>query len=275
MSALVYQGKRLDPDGSMLVATFIRIFTNLLFVLFVASASGNLKTIFGNGAPELWLRGVFGSASLACFFYSIHTIGVGESSLLQGGNGVWVALLSPILLKTRNPWIAWFAIFIAIAGLFLLYQPKAEDVYPLGRLAGLSSGVLSALAYVMIARGGSENSIYSVVFYFCLVGTIVHALAFLFIPVTLPTRYETYWYLIAAGLCASLGQMFLTKGYQITHPSLAAATGYSAQVFNLIIGVTVFGDVLTQHSVIGAGLVIFGGVILPFLGESGRKVKSV
>ncbi|MEI7867538.1 MAG: hypothetical protein WCI11_06580 [Candidatus Methylumidiphilus sp.] len=75
----------------------------------------------------------------------------------------------------------------------------------------------------------------------------------------------------SAFLAASIAQFFLTVSYQITPAALVSAAGYLSPVLSLVWGVALFSRVPDSKSLIGCGLVLFFGVLLPFLGAAGKK----
>lgn len=265
MGACVYRVQLDEPQASPLTMSLIRVAVNLLFVVAIAWSTGKLSLITGDGRVSLWLRGFFGSTALILSFYSIRAIGIGESSFLHSSNGIFVALLSPVLLKQKNSTRAWLAILGAIVGLYLLLQPRFTDDHPYGRWLALGSGFLAALAYLMIARAGRSNSAASVVFYFCVVGLMVHAVCMLILPVTWPEQSASYLWLLGAGLSASFAQEFLTRAYQTAPAALNAAVSYAIPVLNMALSVLLFHVVPDTQAWVGAFVVLLAGVALPFL----------
>jgi len=203
--------------------------------------------------------------SLICSFAAIKAIGMGEAAFLHASNGVFVALLSPVLLKQRNNLKSWIAILGSIAGLYLLYQPRLDDAHPWGRALAVTSGLLASLAYMMIAFAGRTNKPSTVVFYFCAAGTAVHLIGFSFIEVTWPATSTGWSYLIAAGVLASAAQIFLTRSYQTGLASTNAATSYLLPVLNLLISVSIFGNLPDPAGWLGVSIVLICGVLLPLV----------
>ena len=265
MGASVYRVQLDEPDASPLTMSLIRVAVNLAFVVGIAWGTGKLSDIKGDGRVSLWLRGFFGSTALILSFFAIRAIGIGEASFLHASNGVFVALLSPFVLRQPNSPKAWFAILGALVGLYLLIQPRFTDDHPYGRYLALIAGFLAALAYLMIARAGRSNSAASVVFYFCVVGMLVHGAAMLILPVEWPVKRASYGWLLSAGLCASFAQEFLTRAYQMAPAALNAAVSYMIPVINMALSVLLFQLVPDTKAWIGAFIVLVAGVALPFL----------
>lgn len=272
MGVLVYQTKIWNPGESPMVASFLRVFFNLIVVVilsfFVRDRNDHIlgiRGLFGNFRGSLWLRGFFGSLSVMTVFYSIHAIGIGESGFLTSSSAVWVGLLSPWILRQPNTKLSWFAILASIVGLYLLYQPDFSADHFWGRTVALASGFFAAIAYMMVARSGRTNHPLTIVFYFVFVATLLHLLWFLFQPIHWPQDTKIWIALIGAGVAATLAQLFMTRSYQHAPAALASAVSYASPVFNMIFAVVLFNDHPNARSLLGASIVLIAGVALPFV----------
>lgn len=263
--ACVYESRLLHDDLIPLVASAVRIAVNLVVLLSVGMWRRDVKSLWGDGRPSLWWRGVFGTTALILSFASIAAIGVGESAFLQASSSIFVALFAPLILKVPNPPRIWVALGAGLVGVGLLFHPRMADLHPWGRIFGISCGLFSALAYLMIARAGRSNTPESVIFYFCLVGVIVHALLFCFVPATWPRDFMTWVVLLAAGASASVGQHFLTRAYQEMPAAENAILSYTGPLMSTAIGIFIFGNRLDASSWCGAVLILFCGVFIPWV----------
>lgn len=278
MGAMINQAQLLEPEGSPLVASFVRLLVNVLIVASAAWFAGSLSRLPGDRRPSLWLRGFFGALSLIFVMYGIHAIGVGETSFLHASNSIFVAALGPLVLRQRNSALTWIAIAGATIGLYFLAQPRFDDHNPVGRIAALLSGICAAIAYLMIARAGRSNSSNTVIFYLCSIGLGMHILVFAgaflgnsSLKILWPQSSLTYGFLVGAGIMASVAQYFLTAAYQSAPAALNAAVSYVTPVLNLGWSVFAFGRHPDPSALAGAGLVLVCGVALPVLGVSARK----
>ena len=275
MASCVFAASRTDPPVAAAMVSFIRVSVNLLILLLPALASRRVPALFGDYRLSLWLRGLFGGVSLILSFASIQRIGPGESAFLWSSSGIFVAALGPWILSQRSRGLDWLAILGACSGLALLLRPNlAVDTDLIGRVMGLGSGFLAALAYLMIARAGRSNPPQTVVFYFCLVSLGVHALWFAVEGFHLPASPEAWAWTLAAGLAGSVAQFYLTRAYQLAPATLVSAVGYAAPVMSLGLGIVLFGRVPDTTALLGCGLVLLSGVALPFLSARRQPVDA-
>jgi S-adenosylmethionine uptake transporter len=266
MWACVYAAQNAHQETSSLVASGARSVINLVAVMLVAGYRRELRDLFTNTSAALWARGIFGSTAMISTFASIKYIGVGESAFLRSGNSVFIALLSPFILKQRVGRIAWIAILGSLAGMYLMAAPRVEDGSNFGRTLALISALMSACAYLMIAYAGRTNQANKVIFYLCLVSTVTHAVLLTILPdPKAPADIEYWLYVGASGLFAAGAQHFMTEGYRLAPAALNAAVSYVNPVFNLLLGLALFGDMPDQNGLLGAALILVFGVSLPFL----------
>lgn len=279
MGAFIYQVKIWDSEASALTASFMRVAVNLAFVLVVSfvryGAADGVRHLFGDMRWSLWARGFFGTLSVMGLFSAIHMIGLGEASFLHAFNAVWIAALSPFVLRQPNTRLGWLAVFMGLVGLYLLYKPSFSGGAELvGRSVAVASGAFAGSAYMMISRAGRSNPPLTVVFYFCLVATIMHGIWFALDGFVWPSDTRSWFMLIAAGLFASVAQLFMTQAYQLAPAALVGAASYTTPVFNLLVGVLFFATIPDKDALIGSTIILFSGVALPFLRERSRKPAS-
>lgn len=264
MNASVYAISAFDSNVPASVTSFVRILCNLLILAVPALIGGNPSSLFGDRRASLWLRGLFGALALMLSFAAISRIGPGESAFLNACNGVFVAILGPLVLGQRNSLLGWLAIIGSLLGVSLLFTPGDASADLLGRAMALASGFLAALAYLMVARAGRSNSPASVIFYFCLVALILHVLYFAVYGYRLPDKAETWGLLLFTGVVGSGAQHFMTRAYQAAPAALVSAVGYLAPVLSLAWGVLLFNQLPNQTALLGSLLILLFGVLLPF-----------
>lgn len=261
----VYAASLAQPPVAAPMVSFIRVAVNLLILALPALLRGEFPALFGDRRFSLWLRGLFGGVSLILSFSAIQRIGPGESAFLSASSGVFVAALGPFVLGQRNSVWVWLAIGGALAGLFLLFQPRLEASDFVGRLMGLTSGFLAALAYLMVARAGRSNQPRTVVFYFCFVAALLHLVYFAWHGVRPPLGWEAWGWVLLAGLSGSAAQLYMTRAYQMAPAALVGAVAYIGPVMSVVFGVLLFDKVPDREALWGCGLVLLCGVLLPFL----------
>jgi S-adenosylmethionine uptake transporter len=117
----------------------------------------------------------------------------------------------------------------------------------------------------MVAKAGRSNSTETVIFYFCLVGVILHLGYFVRYGYRWPTSADVWVLLLAGGASASVAQFYMTRAYQIAPAALVSAVAYLSPVLSLAWGVALFARTPDGKGLAGCALVLVFGVMLPFL----------
>lgn len=274
----------------MLIASF-------LFAVMAASVKMASPEI-GSFSMILW-RGVFGCAAILiwalatgrslktpCFFSHVKRSGIGTIALglwlyavanLPLSTGMTLNYTSPLFIaafvvgaafwyKRPVEWRLVLATIAGFAGVAEVLQPEfhAGDMFP--ALVGLTSGLLSAVAYMQIRELTKLNEPdWRVVFYFTLFniafGAVTHPIF------DEPDVYTTKSVLciIAAGTSATLAQIALTKSYGHGNLLVSSILSFSAIIFAVVMGVVIFGDPLELQSAVGIAIIIFAGAAASFL----------
>lgn len=274
----------------MLIASF-------LFAVMAASVKMASPEI-GSFSMILW-RGVFGCAAILiwalvtgrslktpCFFSHVKRSGIGTIALglwlyavanLPLSTGMTLNYTSPLFIaafvvgaafwyKRPVEWRLVLATIAGFAGVVEVLQPEfhAGDMFP--ALVGLTSGLLSAVAYMQIRELTKLNEPdWRVVFYFTLFniafGAVTHPIF------DEPDVYTTKSVLciIAAGTSATLAQIALTKSYGHGNLLVSSILSFSAIIFAVVMGVVIFGDPLELQSAVGIAIIIFAGAAASFL----------
>lgn len=274
----------------MLIASF-------LFAVMAASVKMASPEI-GSFSMILW-RGVFGCAAILiwalatgrslktpCFFSHVKRSGIGTIALglwlyavanLPLSTGMTLNYTSPLFIaafvvgaafwyKRPVEWRLVLATIAGFAGVVEVLQPEfhAGDMFP--ALVGLTSGLLSAVAYMQILELTKLNEPdWRVVFYFTLFniafGAVTHPIF------DEPDVYTTKSVLciIAAGTSATLAQIALTKSYGHGNLLVSSILSFSAIIFAVVMGVVIFGDPLELQSAVGIAIIILAGAAASFL----------
>ena len=264
MAACVFQLTRLDSPVEAVMASFIRVLVTFLILVFPALLGRRVLTLFGTFQPALWLRGLFGGSSLLLSFLSIQRIGPGESAFLTATSGLFVAGLAPSVLGEPSRPLDWLSILGGLLGLFLLLIPEtsgSQDLF--GRLLGLGSGFLAALAYLMVSRAGRRNGPETVVFYFTLGALLLHLVWFGLLGANWPRTPEAIGLCLLAGFLGTLAQMRLTRAYQRAPAAKVSAVGFLSPVLSLLWGMLWFDQIPGALDGLGCLLILLAGVALP------------
>jgi drug/metabolite transporter (DMT)-like permease len=248
----------------------------LLLVLFVRWQGVSLATRLPG---THLLRGAVGTIALALWFFATSVLPLGTAMTLNYTSSLFLAaftVVAALLAGRRADWALGAAVVAGFVGIVLVLQPNlgASASQSIGAIAGLVSGVVSALAYgYVIALGRQGEPAWRTVFYFSLSGV---GLGFVGI---LATGWSAHTWtgvglLIAIGFTATLAQLAMTHAYGAGRALLTANLQYSAIVFAALLGVVLFADRIAPIGWLGIALIIGSGVVATGLAARGRPRGS-
>ncbi|MDM4767232.1 DMT family transporter [Pelomonas sp. SE-A7] len=224
-------------------------------------------------AMHFW-RSLSGVCALSLWFYSIGQLPLATAMTLNYMSSVWMALFligGAVLLGTNkvdSRLVA--AVLLGFVGVALVLRPTIDQQQAWHGIAGLLSGMLSALAYLQItALGRAGEPEYRIVFYFSVGGVIAGALVSLS-GIVGPTRFHSHSpkglaLLLAVGLLATVAQLMMTRAYGRGKTLVNASLQYLGIVFSSLYGVWLFNELLHWTAVLGIVLIVGAGLAATLL----------
>jgi drug/metabolite transporter (DMT)-like permease len=219
---------------------------------------------WGNRPAVLSVRGLLGFGSLSCLYFALVRLPLADATVLQYTSPVWTALLAVWVLgermRTREAALA----AASLAGVVLITRPSflfgeaAPRLDLLAVAAALAGALFSAGAYVTVRKLGRTEHPLVIVFYFTLV-TVPAALPGALSGLVPPTARE-WLILLAVGVTAQAGQLYLTHGLQLEPAGRATAAAYLQVVFAALWGALFFSEIPDQWTFGGSLLVLAGTV---------------
>jgi S-adenosylmethionine uptake transporter len=209
-------------------------------------------------------RAASGVAALLMWFYAIAHLPLATAMTLNYMSSVWMALFligGAVMLGAArvDPRLV-ATVLVGFAGVALILRPTIEHDQLWHGLAGLLSGMLSALAYLQVtALGRAGEPETRVVFYFSL-GSVLAGAA-----LATPLGWSDHrpvgvLLLLAVGMLATVAQLLMTRAYAKGKPLVNASLQYLGIAFALVYGVLIFDDPLTPMAIAGTLLVVGAGL---------------
>jgi len=220
-----------------------------------------------------WLlaRCISGLSAMACYFYAIPLIPLTTAVVLQWTSPLFVALFSGYLIKEKVSPFLFVCIGVAFTGTVLIISPSFEAI-EINAIYALTSGILSAIAYLSIRQLRSTASSESVVFWFAIF-CVICSLPFSFKELQTLSIYELQ-ILFGVGITAGIGQIGMTKAYHAAKAAYIGAFSYSTVVVSWIYGLFIFDEILSTWDMIGTLLIVGSGIILATTSPKTENVQT-
>lgn len=211
--------------------------------------------ILGNQRKLLLSRGLFGAIAMITFFWVVQLIPFASAVSLRYTSPIFAAILAIFILKERITPLQWFCFLIAFIGVLLIKGFDARVSF-FGLCIILFSAFMSGTVYVIIRKIGKGDHPLVIVNYFMFIATCVGGLFSIFNwhP---PIGIE-WGLLLSLGIFGFIGQLFMTKSYQIAAIGTVAPLKYLEAVFALMVGWLWFGEGYTVLGLLGIVLIIAG-----------------
>ena len=220
-------------------------------------------------AMHFW-RSLSGVLALSLWFYSIGKLPLATAMTLNYMSSVWMALFliggAVMLGSARVDGRLVGAVLLGFVGVALILRPTIDQQQLWHGLAGLLSGMLSALAYLQVTSlGRSGEPEIRIVFYFSTGGVIAGAVSTLAAGEWHAHGLKGVALLLAVGLLATTAQLLMTRAYGTGKTLVNASLQYLGIVFSFIYGVALFKDAITWSALAGMALIIGAGLAATLL----------
>lgn len=221
---------------------------------------------------HVW-RGLFGTTAMALTFAGLALLPLPEVTAIGYATPMFTVVLAALMLGERVRIFRLSAVALGLIGVMIVVAPRLStgqgyaDAAMVGALCVLGAAVLRALVQIHVRRLVQTESTSAIVFYFSLTATLLSLmtlpLGFVF-PVLAwaSPDMSALALVIGAGLIGGVAQIMVTSSYRFGSASMLAPFDYASMIFAVAIGWMVFGEIPTLTILIGAALVIAGGVII-------------
>ena len=201
----------------------------------------------------LFLRCFFGTAGLICNFWAIGYLKLGDSSILQKMAPFFSIVMSIFILQEKPNLTSIVSVLVALIGAAFVVKP-GQGLLGLPALVSLLGGFCAGTAFTFVRKLGTHGVRGAqIVFYFSFISSIA------LLPICLlqfrPLSAEQLLFLTGAGLCAAVGQIFVTKAYSYAPAKEISVFDYSQVIFSAILGFVILGELPDIYSFIGYALI--------------------
>jgi drug/metabolite transporter (DMT)-like permease len=274
MAALIKVVSDHVPPGQ---AVFFRSFFALPIIVIWLWQRGQLRAglVPSNLMGHVW-RGLFGTTAMGLTFAGLGLLPLPEVTAIGYATPMFAVLFAAFFLGEKVRIIRLSAVALGLIGVMIVIAPRlslGSDAMTTGATLGailvLIASVLRALVQIHVRRLVQTDSTAAIVFYFSCTASVLALL-------TLPLGWATGWtglawthppatvlvLLVLAGAVGGVAQILVTSAYRFGGASMLAPFDYASMIFATLIGYVAFSEVPTGPILLGASLVIAGGVLI-------------
>ncbi|KAG2996231.1 hypothetical protein PC118_g2602 [Phytophthora cactorum] len=134
-----------------------------------------------------------------------------------------------------------------------------KEVPPLAVYCAIGGSLTSAVVYILLRRLSKVDHLVTI-HYFFVFGTITSIMTLLILGVkmTVPLEPTFLFALFGSGYFSFIGQVFMTKGFQLEQAGIASVMRYFDVVFVVAMDVLILGENVNILSLLGAGIIMVG-----------------
>lgn len=254
--------KKLTVDLPVAQIVCIRFTAFALMAMVIAHREGGLRAAFTSAVPGLQcVRCLVMCAEISLFAYALRFLGMAQMHALFACFPLFVAALSVPLLKEPVGWRRWLAVFVGLAGTWIILRPGTTmfNHYALLPLAG---AVLYAIYNLLTRRVSRVDSYATSLVYFGVIGAVSSGLFAIgqWQDISAQAAKQLGWLCITS----IIAHMMLMKALQLTEAVVLQPFQYLILPWAILLGYVVFGETLDAYTLVGTAIVVGSGIYVAY-----------
>lgn len=266
--------KLLSTHYPTLQVTTLRGAASLPFVLAWVLATAGPRSII----PRRWslhlLRGVLGMLMIGCFVYALRTLPLSTAYTLYFVAPLLVAALSVPLLGEHVGPRRWAAIGVGLIGVLVVLRPGVDGIVSLPGLMVLAAATAYAVAAVTVSLLTRTDTPQSMVVWFLVL--LAGGAAVLAWPNWQSIDWAAHGWMIAGlGLSGAVGQVALTRAFQLGQASVIAPLEYTGLLWVIGWDLLLWNVLPDRWTWLGGAVIVASGLYLLHRERLQRKDKPL
>jgi drug/metabolite transporter (DMT)-like permease len=256
-----------DVMGKWFVSTysvgqvvFIRSIAALVVLAPFLWFSGPAKII---QVDRPWLqaaRVVLSTAEVFAFYFAVVYLPLADVMTYWLAAPIYVAAVSPFVLKEPVGWRRWTAIIVGFIGVVIALEPSSQALTPQAIISILGSMFFAFMLLLGRSLRGTPDT--TLVFW-----QIIGAGLAGFVAVTFewtPVSLRDVFLLALLGVVAMLAHVLVNRALKLADAATVAPLQYTLLFWAILFGWLVFGDVPRVSMLVGSGFIVASGLFIFF-----------
>lgn len=250
--------KTLVKDLPVAQMVMVRYWFFLLFAVAFVSVKGGLKTAVRTGQPMLQVvRALLGVFEIAVFGLALRYLGLAETHAIYAIFPLLTLFLAALVLRESVSLRQTSAAVVGFTGTLIILQPGV-GVFSVASLIPLLSAFMFAVFNVLTRKISQTDSFATNMLYMGFWGAVAStAIGGGQWVMPTPLQWGLMLVLCITGVAA---QLLLLQALKYTAAVILQPFNYALLMFASLIGVVWFGETLDGFLVVGATLVVMGGI---------------
>jgi drug/metabolite transporter (DMT)-like permease len=199
-------------------------------------------------------------AMIGCFVFALRDLPLSTAYTIYFVAPLLIAALSVPLLGERVGPRRWVAIGIGLVGVLVVLRPGVGGFISVPGLMVLAAATAYAIAAITVSLLTRTDTSQSMVVWFLVIMAIGAGL--LAIPGWVPLQMAHAPLIAGMGLAGALGQIALTKAFQLGEASMIAPLEYSGLVWVIGWDLAFWGQLPDGYTWAGAAIIVASGLYL-------------
>jgi drug/metabolite transporter (DMT)-like permease len=261
--------KAAGPDIPAGQITFFRSAFALMPIMTYLALQRQLRHGFQTHSfPGHLKRGLLGIMSMVCGFYGLVHLPMPDAIAIGYSSPLLAVVFAAIFLKETVRVYRWTAVVVGMVGVVIISWPKLTmfeqggmaSEQALGAASLILSAVLAGFAMIQTRQLVRTEKTATIVLYFSLTAAVFSLASLPFGWAALSNSEALF--LIGAGFCGGLGQIWLTEAYRNADVSTVAPFEYTSILLGIVIAYALFGDVPTSNMLLGTAITVSAGIFI-------------
>lgn len=216
-------------------------------------------------------RSCVGFVAMMLLFYVIGELPLSTATTLNFTSPLFLVPLAWLLFREKPKLRLAAAVALGFSGVALLLRPTFDAHQIVAGLLGLASGLCAAVAFLMTRQLGlAGEPAWRVVLYLSLVSAVCAGVLAL-VGGLHPVSGEGLLILLGLGVCATLGQLAMTRAYHEGDTLTVGSLSYSTVLFTALLGIALWGEQLPISSWLAMVLIAASGIAAMKFAQHGPK----
>jgi drug/metabolite transporter (DMT)-like permease len=219
------------------------------------------------------LRSALFAFEASGFYFAVAYMPLADAMTYWLAAPIYVAAMSPFLLKEKVGWRRWTAILVGFAGVIIALEPSKET-FTLPALIAVAGSLAFSLAMVLgrTLRAAPDTTL---VFWQVAGAAIFAAFCVFFDPAGwAPMTGIDFGLLSLLGIVAMSAHMLVNRSLKLADAATVVPLQYTLLLWAIVFGWMFFGDLPRPAMLVGAGVIVASGLFIFFREQQVKRRKQ-